>query len=116
VTPHAYQLELPASIQIHRVQYVSLFNMVVEDPVEGQVGLPPLRVEVDGEEKYDVSTVEDSWPYEDQLQYLIRWMTYDSRTWQPAKFVYGLRGVEEFHQQYPGEPGRLEYGLRGPRA
>jgi hypothetical protein len=98
VTPHAYELELPASIRIHRVQHVSLLDKVVEDPVEGQVFLHPPRVEVDGEQEYEVSSVEDRWPYQNQLQYLIRWMRYNSLTWQPAKFVYGLREVEESHQ------------------
>jgi hypothetical protein len=33
---------------------------VVEDPLEGQVVIPPPSVEVDGEEEYQVSSVEDS--------------------------------------------------------
>jgi len=98
VTPYAYELELPASIRIHRVQHGSLLDSVVEDPLEGQVVLPPPSVEIDGEEEYKVSSVEDSRIYRNQLQYLIRWMGYDSLTWEPARFVDGLRAVEEFHQ------------------
>jgi len=41
VSPYAYKLELPASIRIHRVQPVSLLDMVVEDPLAGQRVEPP---------------------------------------------------------------------------
>jgi len=37
-------------------------------------------VEVDGEQEYQVSSVEDSRMYQNQLQYLIRWTGYDSLT------------------------------------
>jgi len=116
VTPYAYELEVPASIRIHRVQHVSLLDAVVEDPLEGQVVLSPPPVEVDGEEEYQVSSVEDSRVYRRQLQYLIRWTGCDSLTWEPATFVDGLRAVEEFHQRYPEKPGPLENALGGPRA
>jgi len=115
VSPYAYELDLPASVRIHRVQPVSLLDPVVEDPLEGQVVLPPPPVEVDGEEEYQVSSVEDSRVYRSQLQYLIRWTGYDSLTWEPAKFVDGLQAVDEFHKRYPGKPGPLENGLGGPR-
>jgi hypothetical protein len=42
------------------VQPVSLLDPVAEDPLEGQVVLPPPPGEVDGEEEYQVSSVEDS--------------------------------------------------------
>jgi predicted GH43/DUF377 family glycosyl hydrolase len=98
------------------VQPVSLVDPVVEDPLEGQVVLLPPLVEVDGEENYQVSGIEDSWVYRNQLQYLIRWTGSDSLTWEPAKFVEGLQEVEEFHQQYPGKPGPMENVLGGPQA
>jgi hypothetical protein len=84
---------------------------VVDDPIEGQVLLPPPPVDVDGEEEYQVSSVEDSRMYRNQLQYLIRWTGYDSLTWEPAKFVNGLQAVDEFHKRYPGKPGPLEDAL-----
>jgi len=36
ISPYAYELELPASIRIHRVQPVSLLDPVVDDPLVGQ--------------------------------------------------------------------------------
>jgi hypothetical protein len=89
---------------------------VVEDPLEGQAVLPPPPVEVDGEEEYQLSSVEDSRVYRNQLQYLIRWTDNNSVTWQPAKFIDGRQPVEEFHRTYPEKPGPLENALGGPRA
>ena len=71
VSPYAYELELPVLIRIHRVQHVSLLNPVVDDSLEEQVVDPPPPMEVDGEEEYQVSNVEDSRVYRNQLQYLI---------------------------------------------
>jgi len=116
VSPYAYELDLPASIQIHRVQPVSLLDEVVEDPLVGQRVEPPPSVEVDREGEYQVSSVEDSRVYRSQLQYLIQWTGYDSLTWEPAQFVDGLQAVEDFHQGYPMKPGPLGNALGGPRA
>jgi hypothetical protein len=60
VSPYAYELDQPASIRIHRVQPISLLDPVVNDPLEGQVVPPPPSVKVDGEEEYQVSSVEES--------------------------------------------------------
>jgi len=116
VSPYAYELELPASIRIHRVQPVSLLDQVIEDPLVGQRIEPPPSVEVDREEEYQVSSVEDSRMYRSQLQYLIQWMGYDSLTWEPAKFVDGLQVVDEFYYRYPMKPGLFGNVLGGPRA
>jgi len=115
ISPYAYELELSASIQIHRVQPVSHLDPVTDDPLVGQRREPPPPIEVDGEEEYQVSSVEDSRVYRNQLQYLVRWTGYDSLTWQPAKFVDGLQAVDEFHQRYPQKPGPLENVLGRPR-
>jgi len=50
-------------MRIHRVQPVSLLYPVVEDPMAGQQIDPPPSVEVDREEEYQVSGVEDSRVY-----------------------------------------------------
>jgi len=115
ISPYAYKLDLAASVQIHRVQPVSLLDPVANDSFIGQQFDPPPSVEVDGEKQYQVSSVEDSRIYQSQLQYLIWWTGYDSLTWELAKFVDGLQAVGEFHQSYPMKPGPLENVLGGPR-
>jgi len=71
VSPYSYGLELHASVRIHRVQPVSLLDQVVEDPLRGQVVPPPPPGEADGEEEYEVSSVEENRIYRNQLKYLI---------------------------------------------
>ena len=115
MSPNPCELEFPAGMQIHRVQSVSLLDPVVEDPLEGQGVLSSPPVEVDGDKEYQVSSVEDSRVYRNQLQYLIRWTGYDSITWEAAKFVDGHEAVGEFFEQYPGKPAPLENALGGPR-
>ena len=113
VSLYAYELELPGSIQIVRLKPVLLFDPEVAYPMVGQRVEPSPLVEVDGGEPYQVSSAEDSQVYRNQLQYLIRWMGYDSLRWEPAKIVDGLDAVGEFHPGYPRKPGPLENVLRG---
>jgi hypothetical protein len=91
-----------------------LLDPVVDDHLVGQITEPPPAVEVDGEEEYQVSSIEDRQVYRSQLQYLVRWTGYNSLTREPAKFVDGLQAVEEFHEQYPQKPGPLKDVLGGP--
>ena len=60
VSSSAYDLELPASIWIHRVEPFPLLDPMVNDPRRGQWVCPTPSVEVDGDEEYLVSSVEDS--------------------------------------------------------
>ena len=84
-------------------------------PLDGQWVEPPPPVELDGEEEYQVSSVEDRRMYRCHLQYLIRWTGYDSLTWEQAKFVDELQAEGEFHKRYPMKPGPLENVPGGPR-
>lgn len=116
MSPDAFELEFLAPLGIHTVQPVPLSDLVVEDPSEGQVVLPPPSVEFDGDDEYQVQSIEDSLMYGNQLQYLIRWTGYDSLTWEPVKFINRLQAVEEIHPWCPGKPRLLRNVFRGPRA
>ena len=115
IFPYADQLELPTSIRIHRVQPLSLLDLVVNGPSAREQDDPPPPVKVDGEEEHQVSGVGDGQMYQNQLHYLVHWTGYDSLRWEPTKFADGLQVVREFHQRYPKKPGPLEDVLRGPR-
>lgn len=73
ISPYAYELDIPQSRRIHWVQPVSLLDPEANDPLVEHRLEPPLSVEDDGEQEYQVSSVEDSRVYWNQLQYLIRW-------------------------------------------
>lgn len=85
---------LPASIGIHSVQPVSLLNPNVNDPlVEQWVEPPPVVVEVDGYQEYQVPSLEDSRLYWSHFHYVISCTGYDSLTGERARFVDGLQRV-----------------------
>ena len=89
ISPSEYVPELAASIQIHPVQPLSLFDPVVSDPFTGDLENPPPLVEVDCDVEQQVSSVENSRIYRNLLQYSIHWTGYDSVTCEPAKFEDG---------------------------
>jgi len=107
--------EIASVTTIHVVQPISLLHPVVNNALDGQRADQPPPAEVDGEEEYQVSCVEDSQVYRGQLQYRIHWTGYDSLTWEPAKFVDGLQAVGEFQQWNPNKPGPLVKVPGGPR-
>jgi len=86
----------------------------VDDQLARQLIEPTPPVGVNGEEYYQVSSVEDSRMYRSQIQYLIWWTRSDSLTWELTKFVGSLQAVQEFHQRHPQKPGQLPNVLGGP--
>jgi len=68
ISPYTYELDSPESIRIHWVQPISLLDPVATDHLIGQRLERPLLVEVDCDEEYQVSTMEDSWVYGNHLQ------------------------------------------------
>jgi hypothetical protein len=67
VSPYTYELNFPVRMHINIIQQVSLLDPVWEDPLVRQQVLPPHAVEVKGDQKYHVESVEDSRMYHSQL-------------------------------------------------
>jgi hypothetical protein len=63
VFPYTYELNLPVTIRIHRVQPLAILDPVAENPLVGQRVEPPPHVEVDGKEEYQVAGIENRWVY-----------------------------------------------------
>ena len=51
VSPYAYKLQFPATVQYQPVQHVSLLDPFDDDPLPGQQNAPPLPVIVDDAEE-----------------------------------------------------------------
>jgi hypothetical protein len=60
VGKYAYELNLPATMDIHPILHVSLLEPVSNDPFPGQAVTPPGPIIVEGESKYEVEEVLDS--------------------------------------------------------
>jgi hypothetical protein len=71
----AYKLDLPPSIQLHPVFYISLLEPAEPDsePIPGHIQplLPP--VIIDNEEEWELEEIVDSRHYRNQLQYQVKW-------------------------------------------
>lgn len=110
VSPHAYELELPASIRIHPVFNVSLLRPVAEDMIPGQRQPEPPPVEVEGLEEWIVEDILDSrWECRGRggprLKYTVKWIGYDAPTEEPAPYLeHAQEIVANFHRRYPNKP------------
>lgn len=93
-------------MKIHPVFHVSLLEPASEDPVEGQTMPPPPPVEIEGNEKREVEEVLDSRLRYRRLQYLVKWLGYDTAFWQPATDLLNASAdMERLHRLHPTKPG-----------
>ena len=105
VGSHAVRLRLPDTVRIHPVFHVSLLELAADDPFPWQTQPPPPPIEVDGEEEWEVERIVNSRFRYRRLQYLVRWVGYDSPTWQPSEDLEHLQdAVLEYHRLWPDQP------------
>ena len=100
----AYRLDLPASIKIHNVFYVSLLKLC-DQSKSSILPLPPIIV--DSEKEFEVEKVLDSRTHYGKLQYLIKWLGYPDtdNQWVSEEQVFSSKDlVELFYKLYPHKP------------
>ena len=95
---------------MHSVQHISLLDLAYDDPLLGQIILPPPSIEVDENEEYFAEEVLDSRTHYRKLQYLVKWTGYDQPTWEDARLVNELKAVDDFHRKYSNKLGPLSEG------
>jgi len=113
---HAYELDIPATIQKHRTFLVWLLHAAADDPFPGQVVPPPLPVIVEGEEEWEVEEILDSRRTRGRLQYLVKWRGFTDPTWEPEKNLTEVEAVDIYHGRYPERPAPVQAALVGTRA
>jgi hypothetical protein len=108
ISPYAYRLELPESMNIHPVQHVSLLRPAAPESeyLPGQLNPPPEPVEIDGEREFYVERIEDLRlnRRRNRHEYLVKWTGYDDPTWHPVSDFRDTAAVEEFHLRNPDRP------------
>lgn len=106
ISPYKYKLTVTKSMKIHPVFHVWLSEPVLEDPIHGQVTVPPDPVFIQGQEKLELQEILDSRLFPRRPQYLIKWFGDDQTTWEPTVCLEGTPAmVEKFHCWYPAKPG-----------
>ena len=91
VSPYAYKLQFPATVQYHLIQHVSLLDPFDDDLLPGQHNPAPPPVIVDDAEEWYVEEILDSRMYHKGLQYLVKWVGFDRPNWE---LVEGLNKLE----------------------
>jgi hypothetical protein len=84
-----------------------------------QISIPPLPVEIEGQEEFEVLEILDSRIIRRKLEYLVQWQGYDvsERTWEPvANLRNALEMIQEFHRRYPESqvPRMHKFNTYGP--
>ena len=113
---HAYELDIPATVQKHQTFPVSLLHTTANDPLPGQVVPPPLPVVVEGEEEWEVEEIPDSRRVRGWLQYLVKWRGFADPTWEPEENLVEVEAVDIYHRRYPERPAPVWAALIGTQA
>jgi hypothetical protein len=106
----AYRLKLPPAMsRLHPVFNVVKLREAPEDPIVGRhssILPPPVLVDGDGNEEYEVAEILDSRLYRRKLQYLVRWKGYgyEDNSWVNEQDVHAPDFVAEFYRLQPGAP------------
>ena len=113
---HLYELDITATMQKHRTFPVSLLHAATDDPLPGQVVLPPLPVIVEGEEELGAEEILDSRRTRGRLQYLVKWRGFTDPIWEPEGNLAEVEAVDIYHRRYPDWPAPIQAALMGTQA
>lgn len=60
---NAYKVQLPETMKVHLVFYVTLLELVAKNPIKGQVIPSPPQLIFDSKEEYEINKILNSWMY-----------------------------------------------------
>ena len=102
IETHTSKLEIPEDWGYHDVFSNYLLRLAATDPLSEQVS-PPLFpvILTEGEEKFEVKAIINSWMHWGCLEFLVRWVSYDRSTYQPFENVKDAwEALDDYFSQY----------------
>ena len=74
---HSYRIDLPQTIRVHLVFSLDKLQKASNDPLLGQRNDPPLPIQVNGDDEWEVDEILASKVVRGSLRYRVRWKGYD---------------------------------------
>lgn len=103
----AFKLKLPDSMKIHPVFHVSLLEPYTAPLDSKESPSVPDPIIINGELEYEVETILDSRIKHNRLEYLVKWMGYETvdSTWEPVQNLTNCNSaVSLYHSRFPQRP------------
>ena len=77
---NAYKLALPPSMAIHNTLHITLLEPYQENPFPSQIKEAPPRIQIEGEDEYELDESIDWRLHYNNLQYWAKWKAYSPNT------------------------------------
>ena len=114
---NAYRIKLPDSIKVHPIFSPEKLRKASANPLPSQKNDPPLPIQVNGQDEWEVEEILASKLVRKTLKYRVHWKGYDlDPEWYPAwNFTGSPHKLAEFHDRHLDQPvvHQLFQGLYG---
>ncbi len=99
-----YKLKLSETMRIHDVFHSELLRSAVDDSLSDQKNEFSKSIVINDEDKWEIDNILNSWCYKRQLQYRVKWKSYDNDlNWYNAdnnEFMNAQEMIDDFHIKY----------------
>ncbi len=99
-----YKLKLSDTMHIHDVFHSKLLHLIINDFLSDQKNESSRSIVINDEDKWKINDILNFWWYQRQLQYWIKWKSYDNDlNWYNAddnEFMNAQEMIDDFHIKY----------------